>query len=117
MATGESGIFLPTREARKFVARCTQATTGAPAIGTVFENTLGGTPAWTRTSAGVYVFTLTGAFPTAKTIVFLSSLNTGGRVFAYANTNANSITITCLDVATPTAADSGNFDIQIIVYP
>ena len=43
-------------------ATLTQTGTGAPTP-TVEENTLGGTLVWTRSSAGVYVGTLSDAFP------------------------------------------------------
>ncbi len=44
-----------------YVASITQSGTGAP-VATVFENTLGGIPAWTRTGVGTYRLTLAGAF-------------------------------------------------------
>jgi len=44
-----------------------QAGTGAP-VATVLENTLGGTPVWTRSDVGTYAGTLIGAFPANKTV-------------------------------------------------
>jgi hypothetical protein len=51
------------------VYTCTlsQTSTAAPTA-TIFENSTGGTIAWTRTGTGVYVGTITGTtFPSAKT--------------------------------------------------
>lgn len=36
-------------------------------VATVLENTLGGTPVWTRSGTGTYICTLTGAFTLNKT--------------------------------------------------
>lgn len=53
-----------------YVAHITQSGTNAP-VATVLENTLGGTIVWTRTSAGTYLGTLVGAFPTESKVVGL----------------------------------------------
>jgi hypothetical protein len=45
----------------KYIATISQAGTAAPVV-TVLENTIGDI-VWTRTSAGNYIGTLTGAFP------------------------------------------------------
>lgn len=51
---------------KAFLANYTQATTGAPALaGSAATNDFGGTFTPSRDSAGVYTFTLVGAFPDA----------------------------------------------------
>jgi hypothetical protein len=52
---------------KSYIALITQTGTNAP-VAEVIENTLVGTPVWTRPLAGTYMCTLTGAFPAAKTI-------------------------------------------------
>ncbi len=114
--TKEGGVFLPVK-GKKLVARVTQATTDPPAFGTIAENTLSGTPAWARTGAGVYTLTLTGEWTTGKTHVKITSSHASApRVFTVVYTSANVITINCFDAATPTAADSTGFDIEIVVF-
>jgi hypothetical protein len=49
-----------------YTALLTQSGTNAP-VATVLENTLGGTVVWSRDVAGIYVATLSGAFPANKT--------------------------------------------------
>lgn len=108
----EGGVFLPQKY-KKYRATCTQATTAAPAEGTVIENTFDGTMTLARTGTGVYTFTQTGAFSTTKTICRVTSMGAAARIFSYAITSADVITITTFDAATPSAADSGNFYIEI----
>lgn len=56
-----------------YTALISQTGTSDPTV-TVLQNTLSGTPVWTRSSTGVYVATLTGAFPANKTTPFNSGL-------------------------------------------
>lgn len=51
-------------------AMLTQTGLAAP-VAIVLENSLGGTVVWSRTAAGSYSGTLTGAFPTAKTSLLI----------------------------------------------
>lgn len=55
-----------------YTALITQFGTNAP-VATVLENTLSGTPVWTRTGVGVYPITLTGAFPNDNKLFILPS--------------------------------------------
>lgn len=55
-----------------YTALLTQTLTDAP-VATVLENTLGGTVVWTRDVQGQYLATLTGAFTSGKTIVFIQA--------------------------------------------
>lgn len=120
LVIGPSGPFLPTHTLAYFNAKISQSGAGAPTIGTTHVNTLSAAPALARTSAGVYTFILTGAFPVTKTNIRITSQAAGGagaRIPHYTNTDANTITLNWADAAVPAAADSGNFDIEIDVYP
>lgn len=55
----------------EYVALLTQTGTDAP-VATVLSNTLGGTVVWSRQSAGTYRATLAGAFPSLKTVCFIT---------------------------------------------
>ena len=61
-------IGLLKKKNKVYRALLTQNGTDAPVV-TVLENTLGGEVVWTRVQAGVYIATLAGAFPAAKTFV------------------------------------------------
>jgi hypothetical protein len=114
----KSGVFLP-QKSKHYKALVTQATTAAPAIGTEIENDLSAAVVPTRTSAGLYPFTLVGAFTANKTIVRLTPMGgagAAGRALGYVLTSADVITVHCDDLATPGAADSGNFSIEIEVF-
>lgn len=62
-----SGVGLPVGT-RVYRALLTQTGTDAP-VATVLENTLGGTVVWTRSGAGDYQGTLSGAFTANKTVL------------------------------------------------
>ncbi len=101
-------------------ALLTQVGTAAPTA-IVLENSLGGTPVWSRSSDGVYLATLTGAFSQTKTwfMVLSSADPTAGTNTAGASWfNANSILVATAD-GSATAADDilVNFPFEILVYP
>lgn len=52
---------------KAYVASITQSGTDAPVATVLQSNLLQGTPVWSRTAAGIYKLTLTGAFLEAKT--------------------------------------------------
>jgi len=114
----EGAVFGPQRF-QHFRSRVTQAGAAAPALGTVGLNTLNdGTPTLARTSAGIYTVTLTGAFVANKTFADCRGSGAAARIFHVVYTSANVITINVFDAATPSAADSGDFDLSIdIVNP
>jgi len=78
---GTNGQFLKTNGSgtlswdgpKKYVALISQTGTSAPTA-TVLENTLGGTVVWTRTAAGAYTGTLTGAFTNNKTFLLMGTI-------------------------------------------
>jgi hypothetical protein len=53
---------------KRYVALLAQSDEDAPVV-TVLENTLGGAIVWTRQGYACYRATLTGAFPTGKTLI------------------------------------------------
>ena len=57
-----------------YTALLTQTGTSAP-VATILQNTLGGTPVWSRSGVGTYEITLAGAFPINKTVCFLTIQN------------------------------------------
>jgi len=117
MSAGNQGVFKPSRF-KLYLAKVTQATTAAPAIGTEQVNELGAAVVPARTSIGLYTFTLAGAFTAGKTYARING-GTGAamRVFTIEYTSADVITVNVFDLgATPALADSGNFDLKIEVY-
>lgn len=106
-----------------YVALLTQSGTNAP-VATVLENTLVGTPIWTRTGAGIYVATLVGAFIANKTVTFLQNGNTGdidGIVTKIIRNNQNSVMVVVFGSGTGenyNAGDGGlnNTAVEIRIY-
>jgi len=111
-----SGVMLP-QLSKKLVLKCLQAAAAAPTIGTTVRNDFDGTPVLARTSAGVYTVTLTGEFSTTKTIAKVNfNIAANQRCYSATITSANVVTLTIFDVATPSAADSGDFELEIETY-
>jgi hypothetical protein len=110
------GMLLPAQPfAKRYVVLVSQATTAAPTEGTVIENTFG-TMTIARTSAGLYTWTNTGKFTVGKTIVRvvpMGGAGAAGRAISWVATSVDVVTIHCDDLATPTAADTGNFLLEI----
>jgi hypothetical protein len=79
-----------------YTALLTQTGTDAP-VATILQNTLGGTPVWGYTSAGLYTVTLAGVFTVNKTVIFVQPMP----INASANrTNLLQLTHTSADVIT-----------------
>jgi hypothetical protein len=124
--TGNGSTITPAFEVqpKKYVALLTQTGTSAP-VATVLENTLGGTVVWTRSDVGFYEATLTGAFPTSKTIIFLDEAADEGSVSGafnhgidnYARPNTLSISIRNEVTNVNTDGLLNGTSIQIIIYP
>jgi len=108
-----SGVFAGA-PVKRGVFKCTQSSTDAPAIGTTVLNELGSAPTFAYTSPGVYTITLTGAFTLDKTFCRAQAVTPLEVAVAY--TDVNTITLTFSDLATPSAAESGDFDLEIVVY-
>jgi hypothetical protein len=112
---------------KEYVATVTQTGTAAP-VATVLNNTLGGTLVWTRSAAGTYLATLTGAFPTASKVVILTSFTSSDLAPAgsIALTSAvrdtanrlRFITATMDNAGARTVADSAlSISLTVRVYP
>ncbi len=94
---------------------------------TILENSLGGTPTFTRSAAGLYVMTLSGAWVASKTMIFMgtSSPDVGNAgifdVIQAVRTSVNAITISSgyFDTGTYTRDDNLLVDteISVSVYP
>lgn len=106
------GVFL-TQRGDLFLAKMTQSSTNAPAIGSAVINDLGVTPTPARTSAGLYTITATGKFTVGKTFARVAPSAARHPHIVY--TSVDVITIQFNDLATPSAADSGDFDLEIFV--
>lgn len=85
-----------------YTAKLTQTGTAAP-IPTILQNTIGNIT-WTRDNAGLYIGTLSGAFPAGK--VKIDIQNVYGGEYAYAadqNTPPDSIYINTYQFMNPVA--------------
>lgn len=79
---GESSVPLFPAGTKVYCALASQAGSSNPTV-IVPVNTLGGTVVWTRGSAGSYNGTLAGAFPSGKTLPFISVGGGGGATNFY----------------------------------
>lgn len=59
---------------KSYIATLTQSGTNAPTAN-LLENSIGGTPVWSRDSAGNYRLTLTGLFTANKVVILMSQEN------------------------------------------
>ena len=90
-----------------YVALLTQTSTNDPEA-TVLENTLGGTPVWTRGTTGIYVCTLSNAFPLVKTVIINGVSPNGGLdffVYTWVNAAPNAFRINTVARATGLSED------------
>jgi hypothetical protein len=106
---------------KKYVALISQSGTAAPISG-ILENTLSGTPTFTRVSTGRYELTLTGEFLSTKTWVIGGSadINAGGGTFATLDIrrfNNDKIELYTFDDTTSSDNMLKNTSIEIRVYP
>jgi len=69
-----SDSVVVTAPYKVYTALLTQSGTSAP-VATILQNTLGGTPVWSRSGVGTYAITLAGEFPINKTVCFLTIQN------------------------------------------
>jgi hypothetical protein len=79
----KSQLDAVARPYKVYTALISQTGTNAP-VATVLENTLGGTVVWSRTAAGEYEATLSGAFTTNKTVCFVTiGANTASNIVSF----------------------------------
>lgn len=68
------GAWVLSGGSKRYIALLSQSGTGTP-LATVIKNDLGGTVVWTRTSTGLYIGTLVGAFPLNKVTKLVGNLD------------------------------------------
>lgn len=98
-STDGSDVVTVGEPCKRYVALLNQSGTDAP-VATVLENGLSGTVVWEYVATGRYTATLSGAFPSGKTIIICdkvrydtaSSLE-DRRAFACLRTSANVLTL------------------------
>lgn len=100
-------LMNPAVRVKKYVALLTQSGTSAP-VATVLENTLSGTPVWSRGSTGQYVLTLASEFPAGKVLASIKTTRTthflwiepGYKVqyLEFKRNNVNSLSLSCQDI-------------------
>ena len=100
-----------------YTALLTQSGTDAP-VATVLENTLGGTPVWSRQASGTFRATLTNLFTSNKSTAFVANDYVNG------NSEHSTGSFTADDyyemytyTMTNVVTDNVSFAIEIRVYP
>lgn len=115
-------VLANARPYKVYVALLSQTGTSAP-VATVLENTLGGTVVWTRSVAGLYLGTLSGAFTASKTICFstvsASSIGTPTNVLQsqISRDNSNDVKLAFIQNATGLSDVFTDLNVEIRVYP
>lgn len=101
----------------KYVALLTQSGLGAPIVTSLLENSLSAPIIWTRSSAGVYIGTLTGEFTNLKTFCMICPISVAGDWSLFPATN-NTIELKTWNNVTNAFADGylNETSIEIRVY-
>lgn len=97
----------------------TQIATNAPTV-VVRENTIGGTPIWSRTNPGEYLATLAGGFPggASKVAIISGVVNGQGQSYLGEWIDANSIAIYTSDSTFATVDNLlTNTFFEVRIYP
>lgn len=115
----ETAISAAFAGVKVYRATLSQEDVDAP-VATVLENTLSAAIVWTRTSAGLYVGTLVGAFTVNKTILIIGTVGTvaapGMAVFV--RSNSDEVAIATKDSSAVASDDKLNMTaVEIRVYP
>lgn len=108
------GVYA-ARPFKRAIFKCTQSSTDPPVIAYTLINELdAANPVITYTSPGQYVVTLADAFTANKTFCRVQAVTPLEAGVVY--TSSSIITLKFSDLATPTAAESGDFDLEIRVF-
>lgn len=109
-----------------YAALLTQTGTNA-VVATILENTLDGTPVWSRADVGTHVLTLEGAFPPQKTVyplvpsssmmVIVDPDNLIGIRYETGFETSDTFTLLVTEGGIPADGWLGQFYIEIRVYP
>lgn len=116
----DGDIVSISRSYKTYTALLTQSGSSAPTA-TVLENTIGNI-VWARTSDGVYSGTLTGAFVSGKTVLFiqdnvsLSTIVISRRDVWIERTSANEVALYTLSESALVDSVLNNTSIEIRVY-
>jgi hypothetical protein len=115
---GDKGDVGPQGPAgyKVYTALLTQASTSTPSA-VVLQNTLSGTPSWSRVSVGRYRLTLSGEFLVNKVACFLGTILASGVEYTSARQDDNTFDLYTADgsVLTDELLDLTTFEIR--VYP
>lgn len=106
-------------EMKVYRAIISQSGTGTPTA-TILENTLGGTPVWSRTGVGTYHLTLAGAFTENKTIVSASAdaYDSSASLFGSGWESEDALFFFASNFSgAGTDLDGGFNSVEILVYP
>jgi hypothetical protein len=95
---------------------------GLDPVATVLENSLEGTPVWTRTGEGAYDMTLAGAFAAAKTWVNLAAFSFYPAAFTdnriqFKRLSDDVIRMTIPNEGLPPDGTMVNAMVEVLVYP
>lgn len=104
-----------------YAANFTQSATGAPTV-VVASALPQGNIVWTRSSQGIYIGTLAGAFPLGKVppvsnLVAASSTITNLKYYSYERIDNNSVLLGTTDNGSPADGVLSSTFIEIRVYP
>jgi hypothetical protein len=116
--TGGFAKIVKIVQPKKYVALLTQTSTSAPTA-TVLDNTIGSI-VWTRSSAGTYVGTLTGAFIASKTWCqanWSDESASGNIVFRLKRTGNNTVELGVSPDGVSFSDVFTNLSVEIRVYP
>ena len=97
-----------------YSALLTQSGVSAP-VATVLQNTLGGTVVWSYSSVGLYIGTLTGAFPVGTTFVMIDQSNQTSHIYAGRadNNSIQIITRSNANVLTDTILTGTSLEVRV----
>ncbi len=114
----DAAVTTAKLEYKEYAAYLNQSGTSAPTA-TIIKNTLGATPTFSRTSAGVYAISC-AEFTTGKTVAIIGNSNDAGITVIVGT--ATPLTIATYDLVTttsPTAIDEALADTHLLirVYP
>lgn len=100
---------------KRYVALISQTGTSAPVLN-IIENSIGSI-VWTRSATGQFLGTLSGAFTSGKTVVFISNSTTD--TIIYTGSSVNTCNISTYQATTNAAKDGSmtNVSLEIRVHP
>ena len=112
-----TGVVEKVSAPKVYVALITQTGTSAP-VATIIQNTLSGTPVWSRTRVGLYKLTLASEFTANKTTVLMNNAVPDTALTAYSN-GVDTVSVSTKTASTNLLKDGAlvKATIRIEVYP